>query len=121
MYFGSTGKAIKSTPAGTPKLLPTKAGKFKFAFDANGYMVYGYTDNSFESVDNVWDATYYFGDHEDGALKTNYWVEYTDGDAPLLMRKSLYGTSSSQTVSELMLKVQQSTMERPITSILPVL
>ena len=86
MYFGSTGAAYKDK---VNKICPVASGeKFKFSFDSNGYMAYGYCElieseagSSVSMVDNIVGADYYYGDHEDGALKTSYWVEVTDGTA----------------------------------------
>ena len=76
-YFQANGKAYKQGDAGKVSL-KTINGK-KYAFDEEGKMLYGWVDeNTAERIDNTdgdaftQDATYYFGDEDDGAMTTGW-------------------------------------------------
>ena len=67
MYFQSSGKAMKNKIA--------KIGENKYAFDDNGYMLSGWLvkDEAGAPAAEDWkDAVYYFGDENDGAMKTGW-------------------------------------------------
>ena len=81
-YFGSDGKAYrnkKSSSTVTTSELKTINGK-KYAFDADGKMLYGWVneDNAdIQSDDDAWqNSKYYFGGWNDGAAQTG-WVQLT--------------------------------------------
>jgi len=74
-YFGSTGKAYKSSFGKTIN------GK-KYGFDEDGKMLFGYVeDGSYNIInddeDPILNATYYYGTNEDGSRHTG-WLQYTD-------------------------------------------
>jgi len=50
----------------------------KYQFNADGYMLYGYMDNNWSTVDYPSLATYYYGPKTDGSAQTG-WVNITDG------------------------------------------
>ena len=67
MYFQSNGKAMKSKVA--------KIGENKYAFDDNGYMLSGWIDvvDGIPAAADDWKAAkYYYGDENDGAMKTGW-------------------------------------------------
>ena len=77
-YFGANGKAYKQT--GDNVSIKTINGK-KYGFDTDSKMVYGFVreDGTKNTDENPFvDATYYFGDSDDGAQHTG-WLQYMDG------------------------------------------
>ena len=77
-YFQANGRAVKQTGSSVKK--KTINGK-TYGFDEDGRMLYGFVtldgekltdENPFE------DATYYFGDSDDGAMHQG-WLQYMDG------------------------------------------
>ncbi|MGN8817738.1 hypothetical protein ACTNEN_05305 [Oribacterium sp. HCP28S3_H8] len=82
-YFGSDGKAYRDKGSNselTVSDLKTINGK-KYAFDADGKMLYGFVDADGLSIytadDEDWtDAEYYFGGWNDGSAQTG-WVQLT--------------------------------------------
>ncbi len=76
-YFRDTGKAYTDTS--TPV---TISGK-KYMFDEEGKMLYGYVDESGEMIDvsddpqAVYEAVWYFGDKDSGAMVTG-WHQYEE-------------------------------------------
>jgi len=78
MYFKSTGKAatgltsIKSKNDGVTR---------KYAFNSDGYMLYGYLTSKLDAADDAANATYYFGTKQEGFRLTNAWKNITDGTA----------------------------------------
>ncbi len=78
-YFGSNGKAYKSSSTGNNASYKTINGK-KYIFDDEGKMLYGWIDDNGERVtgDDDWrDGVYYCGDENDGAQRAGQW-EYLD-------------------------------------------
>ncbi|MBE7718615.1 MAG: cell wall-binding protein [Lacrimispora celerecrescens] len=78
-YFGSNGKAYKSSSSGNNASFKTVNGK-KYIFDDEGKMLYGWVDDSGDRVtgDDDWrDGVYYCGDENDGAQRVGQW-EYLD-------------------------------------------
>lgn len=77
-YMQSNGKAYKAPGSGDTKF-KTIDGK-KYAFDADGKMLYGWVNGQSERLtgDNDWNANcedediYYLGSWEDGAMKTGW-------------------------------------------------
>ncbi len=72
-YMQSNGKAYKASESGNTKTR-TIDGK-RYAFDADGKMLYGWVNESSELVNDQsgWmNASYYFGGWEDGAMKTGW-------------------------------------------------
>ncbi len=72
-YMQSNGKAYKAGTSNETKL-KTIDGK-KYAFDADGKMLYGWVDLNSEMKhgESEWkEATYYFGGWEDGSMKTGW-------------------------------------------------
>ena len=71
-YFKSTGKAYTDTTS------PVTIGGNKYMFDSEGKMLYGYVDESgqmldiSENAENVYDAMWYFGGADDGAMVTGW-------------------------------------------------
>ena len=77
-YFGANGKAYKAGDSGLS--IKTINGK-KYGFDQDSKMVYGFVqeDGTKNTDENPFvDATYYFGDSDDGAQHTG-WLQYMDG------------------------------------------
>jgi len=77
-YFQSSGKAVKST---SDSMKITTVGGKKYAFDSDGKMLYGFV-NEGQMLDDDADVTtaqYYFGEAEDGSMKTG-WVQTDDID-----------------------------------------
>ena len=76
-YFRETGKAYVDTSS------PVTIGGNKYMFDEYGQMLYGYVDESGEmidvsdSADNVYEAVWYFGTKDSGAMVTG-WHEYEE-------------------------------------------
>ncbi len=76
-YFRSTGKAYVDTSN------PVTIGENKYMFDSEGQMLYGYVDESgtmldvSENPEEVYDALWYFGAEDDGAMVTG-WHEYEE-------------------------------------------
>lgn len=74
-YFRETGKAYADTSS------PVTISGNKYMFDENGQMLYGYVDENGEmidvsdSADNVYEAVWYFGGKDSGAMVTG-WHEY---------------------------------------------
>ena len=86
-YFGSNGKAYKTTSTGRVSL-KTINGK-KYTFNEDGHMLYGWVNDNGEMVNSTDEASefqdgqYYFGDETDGAMATG-WREisiYDDSSA----------------------------------------
>ncbi|MDR1770788.1 MAG: cell wall-binding protein [Hungatella sp.] len=78
-YFGSNGRAYKSSSTGNTASFKTINGK-KYIFDDEGKMLYGWIDDSGDRVtgDDKWrDGLYYCGDENDGAQRVGQW-EYLD-------------------------------------------
>ncbi|WP_077609827.1 cell wall-binding protein [Clostridium sp. Marseille-P2415] len=78
-YFGSNGKAYKSSSTGSNASFKSINGK-KYIFDDEGKMLYGWIDDNGERVtgDDDWrEGIYYCGDENDGAQRTGQW-EYLD-------------------------------------------
>ena len=78
-YFGSNGKAYKSSSTGNSASFKAVNGK-KYVFDDEGKMLYGWIDESGDRVtgDDKWrDGVYYCGDENDGAQRVGQW-EYLD-------------------------------------------
>ncbi|MEY8355581.1 cell wall-binding protein [Lachnospiraceae bacterium 54-53] len=78
-YFGSNGKAYKSSSSSTSASFKTINGK-KYIFDDEGKMLFGWVDDNGERVtgDDDWrEGIYYCGDENDGAQRVGQW-EYLD-------------------------------------------
>lgn len=78
-YFGSNGKAYKSSTTGNSASFKTINGK-KYIFDDEGKMLYGWINESGDRAtgDDKWrEAEYYCGDENDGAQRAGQW-EYLD-------------------------------------------
>lgn len=109
-YFGQNGKALKAPSSGAVKTVIIN-GK-KYAFDSEGRMLYGWVNSDSaeltgEDDDSAWkDATYYFGDPEDGAASVgwrqitviddddeqSYWFWFgTNGKKALSYKKTIDG------------------------------
>ena len=81
-YFGANGKAYKtSTNSDKDITIKTVNGK-KYGFDKEGKMFYGWVSEEGDRLNDeespFQQATYYFGDAEDGAMHTD-WLQYNDG------------------------------------------
>ena len=77
-YFQSNGRAVVQTGDTVKK--KTINGK-TYGFDEDGRMLYGFVTDDGEKItdENPFiDATYYFGDSDDGAMHTS-WLQYMDG------------------------------------------
>ncbi|SFG36371.1 hypothetical protein [Oribacterium sp. WCC10] len=76
-YFRSTGKAYTDTSS------PVTIGSNKYMFDEDGQMLYGYVDENGEMIDvtedveGVYEAVWYFGDKDSGAMVTG-WHQYEE-------------------------------------------
>ena len=76
-YMQSNGKAYKAGSTSETTKLKTIDGK-KYAFDADGKMLYGWVDGNSTMKNGSNDSTewkeavYYFGSWEDGSLKTGW-------------------------------------------------
>lgn len=73
-YFGSNGKAYKSSSNGNSASFKTINGK-KYIFDDEGKMLYGWIDENGErkTDDDKWqEGVYYCGDENDGAQKIGW-------------------------------------------------
>ena len=74
-YFQSNGKAYKANSDSSNTSFKTINGK-KYAFDADGRMLFGWVNNSSERVtdDEGWkEADYYLGNPDDGSQFHNTW------------------------------------------------
>ena len=72
-YFQANGKAYKTSSGLSKKTINGK----KYAFDADGKMLYGWVDENGErqTGDDAWKLEadeYYFGDENDGAMSTGW-------------------------------------------------
>lgn len=81
-YFQANGKAMKGKDTTSFKTINGK----KYAFDAEGKMLYGWIDNTNERLtgDDAWErGVYYLGDYNDGSQKTGEWqlLNVIDADA----------------------------------------
>ncbi len=75
-YFQANGKAYKAPSSGNTSF-KTINGK-KYAFDAEGKMLFGWVDASStrQTGDEAWtNAVYYLGDSNDGAQLANEWKQ----------------------------------------------
>lgn len=75
-YFGSNGKAYKSSANGSNASFKTINGK-KYIFDSDGKMLYGWIgdDGEKQTGDDKWrDGVYYCGDENDGAQRAGAWA-----------------------------------------------
>lgn len=74
-YFQNNGKAYKANSESSKTSFKTINGK-KYAFDADGRMLFGWVNESSERVtdDEGWkEADYYLGQPDDGAQQHNAW------------------------------------------------
>ena len=82
-YFGSNGKAYKSSSSSDTASFKTVNGK-KYIFDDEGKMLYGWVndDGERETGDDDWkEGLYYCGDENDGAQTVGWsFIEITDDD-----------------------------------------
>ncbi|MDO5408769.1 MAG: cell wall-binding protein [Eubacteriales bacterium] len=75
-YFGSTGKAYKASDSGKTNF--KTIGSHKYAFDAEGRMLYGWVNEESErqTDEEAWkNGMYYLGEAGDGALRDAEWVK----------------------------------------------
>lgn len=78
-YFGANAKAYKAPDSGktTFKTIVKANGvSRKYAFDAEGRMLYGWVNDQSERVtgDDAWqNAEYYLGEYGDGEMRVNQW------------------------------------------------
>ncbi|MBP3242114.1 MAG: hypothetical protein J6M92_16480 [Oribacterium sp.] len=76
-YFRETGKAYTDTST------PVTISGSKYMFDDQGQMLYGYVDENGDMIDvsddaeAVYDAVWYFGDKDSGAMVTG-WHQYEE-------------------------------------------
>ncbi|MBQ7796522.1 MAG: cell wall-binding protein, partial [Lachnospiraceae bacterium] len=83
-YFGSSGKAYKSSSTSSTASFKT-IGTEKYIFDDEGKMLYGWIDEDGNRVtgDDDWkEGMYYCGDENDGAQSNAQWehIEIIDND-----------------------------------------
>ena len=82
-YFGSNGKAYKSSASASSAAFKDINGK-KYTFDDEGKMLYGWVnkEGNRETGDDAWrNADYYLGDENDGAQKIGWaYLEITDNN-----------------------------------------
>ena len=81
-YFDGSGKAAKRSSGSDSLYTKTIDGK-TYGFDDEGRMLYGWVDEDGVRIEDEEDAfkegRYYFGDFDDGEMKKNAWLEYTEG------------------------------------------
>lgn len=97
-YFGSNGKAYKSSSNGSTISFKSINGK-KYVFDDEGKMQYGWINSEGETdtSDEAWQtAEYYCGDENDGAQAVGWKyldiidTNYTDTDKELYSSKNVF-------------------------------
>lgn len=80
-YFQSNGRAYKSSDSGSTSfrsITNAKGETKKYAFDADGRMLFGWVNDQSERVtgDDAWkNGIYYCGDSNDGTQANNQWKE----------------------------------------------